>query len=788
MTAANYEESLEGSYSEPKQQDGADILDWGKILRTLQRRLPLVLIVTASTTIAASLYSRITPPSYTGGFQLQVEPATADADRFDNLETLFGDDRRRGFSTRDSRVDYDTLIAILRGPGILNSVIEDLQVEDKLPLEDIEGFVAGLELEQVDRSRIIQVTHTGDDPVVVQTILERLAKAYLNYSLKEVKTGGESAVEFIEARTTELEAEARQLREDREDLQQRFAFFDPDEESTALAQQMRDLTAQKSTVSQELSEQSQLVRGLQAQLGLTSTQAIDALALSEDQQYQGLTQSLFEVNQQIALEQARFKSDSPVVTSLVAQRNQLLPLLEERAVELLGQRAAGSNPSLLAIQDETRSNLAQSLIQATTQVELLASREQSLQASIDELEARIKTFPGVTRRFNDISDRLAFIRANLDSLAEQQQRFSVIAEENDFPWELVSPPFVGDPSSSSKKLLAVGLAGGFLLGAGLAILLDRQKNVSFDEADVAGISELLATIPDYEGERPLLAWMSQNPHTLERAKETDPNFFEFIEAFNSLYARLLLDTNDRVPLRSLGVSSAGGGDGKTTVAVYLAYAMASAGKNVLLVDANLRSPSLHERLGLQNEQGLKQLLDNPGQALKQKSLLQPLPASKNLRVLTAGGVAPNASQLLASEGMLTLMQKFRDKFDFVIYDCSRLQGYADAQYVADRTDGLIVVTQLQRSKRTDFQEALETLRSVRLNVIGTIANAALPKRHKEYTPASPASNYEGEPLLLETDDDPEDLSVDNNNLPSGLGEVEETFSEIRRRDRDESLS
>lgn len=784
MAATNYEESFEGSYSELKQEE-SDLLDWGKIFRTLQRRLPLIALATTATTAAAYFMSLTLPPSFLGSFQLQVEPEDGGSD-FERVEELL-DGQTRGRERSD--LDYPTLIAILRSPRILNGVIEDLQVKDGLTPADLEEFATGLEIDQFERSRIIQINYKGSDSVVVETVLTRLAEAYLRYSLNERQTAGKAAVEFIQERTTDLEAEAQKLRADRETLQRQFRFFDANEESAALAEQVRALTAEQSTVSQQLIEQRQLVQNIQGQLGLTPAEAIDALALSEDQQYQGLTQSLFEVNQQIALEQARFKADSPIIVSLVARRDQLVPLQQERAAELIGSRAAG-NPSLLAIQDETRISLAQNLIQASSQIDLLESREQSLRARIARLEARVADFPQVTRQFNDISDRLASIRGSLDNLSAEQQRASVIAVENNVPWELVSPPLVSSGGSAAKKLLAVGVAGGFMLGAGLALLLDRMQNVSFDEEDVAGISELLATVPDYEGERPLLSWMSQNPHTLDRAKETDPNFFEFVEAFNSLYARLLLDTSDRVPLRSLGVSSAGAGDGKTTVAVYLAYAMASAGKNVLLVDANLRSPCLHERLSLQNEQGLKQLLDNPGQALKQKSLLQPLPASKNLRVLTAGGVAANASQLLASEGMSTLMQKFRDKFDFVIYDCSRLQGYADAQYIADRTDGLLMVTQLQRSKRTDFQEALETLKTVRLTTIGTIANAALPKRNKAYVPSG-LESYEdsGESLIIDdSGSDYSDLKASEVEIPSELKEVEETFSEIRRRDRDEPFT
>lgn len=774
MPAANYEESFEESYAELGQEESSGSSGWGNIIRTLQRRLPLVAATTALTTGAAYLVSSTLPPTFQGSFQLQVEPASAEDRITDPFLALTG----QKISDR-TVVDYPTQVAILQSPRILEGVIETLQVEDNLDLS-VADFLQNLEIEQVNKARIIQVSYTGTDGEVVGKTLNRLSEAYLNYSLNERKTRGKAGVEFIEARAEELESRSEALREELEAIQRQYAFFDPEIESEALATQMRELAAQKAEIGQQLSEQRQIAQSLQTKLGLSSTQALDALALSEDQQYQNLSESLFEVNQQIALAQARFKSDSPTVTELVAQREQLAPLLQERAVQLLGGRAT-DNSSLLAIQDETRSGLAQNLIQATTQIGLLEDREQFIRNRLAGVESRMAEFPEVTRRYNNTRDKLNFVREALADLNAQQQNLEVVAAQSEIPWELISQPLVLDVSSSAKKLLALGVAGGLFLGVGLAIALDRMENVSYDEEDVAGLSNLLSTIPDYTGERPLLSWMVQPPHAIERAKENDPDFSEFLEAFNSLYARLLLDNSDRLPLRTLGVSSAGTGDGKTTIAVYLAYAMASAGKNVLLVDANLRSPSLHERLGLHNEQGLKQLLDNPGQALKQKSLLQPLPASKNLRVLTSGGVAPNASQLLASEGMSTLMQKFRDKFDFVIYDTSRLRGYADAQYIADRTNGLLVVTQLRRSKRSDFQESLETLQAVRLNILGTIANAAHPKRSKNYASGGLDGSDEADELAGEE-------GFSSRERISELREVEETFSEIRKHEGNDDFN
>ena len=167
------------------------------------------------------------------------------------------------------------------------------------------------------------------------------------------------------------------------------------------------------------------------------------------------------------------------------------------------------------------------------------------------------------------------------------------------------------------------------------------------------------------------------------------------------------------------VSSAAPGDGKTTTALHLAQAAALMGQRVLLVDANLRLPQLHTRLGLPNRQGLSNLLS---QNLNHNDVIQQSPLQDNLFVLTSGQLLPDSIRLLASTRMQHLMMQFQAVFDLVIYDTPHLVGIADANFLADNTDGVLMVVALGQTKLSEAMQVLDGLNSLRLPILGVVAN------------------------------------------------------------------
>lgn len=143
------------------------------------------------------------------------------------------------------------------------------------------------------------------------------------------------------------------------------------------------------------------------------------------------------------------------------------------------------------------------------------------------------------------------------------------------------------------------------------------------------------------------------------------------------------------------------------------------GHRVLLVDANLRNPTIHSRVGLMNIQGLTDII---AQDLDWNNVIERSPLEDNLFVLSAGPTPPDSIRLLASRKMQDLMNDLQSTFDLVIYDTSPLVGFADANLLAVNTNGLVLVAGLGKLKRTMFQQALEELQVSGTPILGVIAN------------------------------------------------------------------
>jgi succinoglycan biosynthesis transport protein ExoP len=177
----------------------------------------------------------------------------------------------------------------------------------------------------------------------------------------------------------------------------------------------------------------------------------------------------------------------------------------------------------------------------------------------------------------------------------------------------------------------------------------------------------------------------------------------------------------------LAVGSATVGEGKSTVALNLAHVAALAGQRVLLVDANLHSPSLHLLLGLPNVNGLSNLLDNKNEP---NEIIQRSHLADNLFVLTAGLPIPGVARRLASSGMQYLMDELHATFDLVIYDTPPLVDSKDANYLAARTDGILMVVAIRQVKFSVVKTVFSQLENFGIPCLGTVANR--PTKGKKY--------------------------------------------------------
>ncbi|PRY82685.1 CpsD/CapB family tyrosine-protein kinase [Alkalibacterium olivapovliticus] len=172
-------------------------------------------------------------------------------------------------------------------------------------------------------------------------------------------------------------------------------------------------------------------------------------------------------------------------------------------------------------------------------------------------------------------------------------------------------------------------------------------------------------------------------------------------------------------LRTIVVTSAGPASGKSTIAANLAATFASNEKKVLLVDADLRKPTVHKTFKVRNNDGLTTLLTDRNASLEEVIYRT---HSDGLYVLTSGAIPPNPAELLASKRMEEIKQEMLDYFDMVIFDTPPLLAVTDAQVMASKSEGVIFVIPKGLANKEEVIKAKDLLEKVQANVLGAILN------------------------------------------------------------------
>jgi polysaccharide biosynthesis transport protein len=353
-----------------------------------------------------------------------------------------------------------------------------------------------------------------------------------------------------------------------------------------------------------------------------------------------------------------------------------------------------------------RSDQAIERIVAAT--ESLQRREDQLRDRLNEIDRELRTASGsdedaLEREADRLQTELASLSATRLSLSASDDLVRG-AGEIIKPAEVPESPFSPKPLRTGVLALVLGL----MLGVGLAFLRDFLDDAirSPDQAQ-------------REVGRPLLGHVP-----LWRAAEGETRLVSLVEPASPVAeAYRTLRTNIRFltaggAVRSVLVTSAVPGEGKTTTAGNLAVALARAGTRVLLVGADLRRPSIHKAFGVEAVPGLSDVL--VGEA-KLTDAIQDV-GVPNLRVIAGGQIPPNPAELLGAPGMAQLMTELEQIADMVVYDGPPVLAVADALELAPRVGGTVLVVDVGTTGRHALRAAAERLRGVDVPVAGLVLN------------------------------------------------------------------
>ncbi|PSB03072.1 GumC family protein [Merismopedia glauca] len=718
--------------SSPK---GLSIRPW---LRLLQRHALLIAGITGLSTLGAWFWATRDPLVYQGGFQILVEPLTKE-DRATDPTTIAGGARD---SSQSVGLDYATQLRILQGYDLLKEIVE--KVKTRYPTFGFGRLRYGLVVERVsgktklDQTKIIQVSYQDTNPEVADFVIQTTSEKFLEYSLNQRKTRIGEAVKFIDEQIPDLRKRVDTIQAELQKLQQKYQLTDPRTRGEELFTQARAATSQQQDVQRELRELRTTYASLQKKLQLTPQEAIAATNLTQDTTYQTLFTQIKQIESQIAVESTRFLPTSPQIQDLESKRNQLVSLLNQQKQKVVGSQT--QSDGVQQPESNLRQGLTARLLDTADQIQILEVRNQVLAQTRANLELQAQEFPAIARQYSDLQVELERATQILNQLLSQRETLRVQAAQNQFPWELVSPPLIPRDGEGNaipndidpKKKLFVGFGGGLLLGLAAALAIERYRNKFYTAEDIKDLTKLpiLGEIPF----RPDLRNLATSNVLKEPVDSSNYNSYvnkEFVQSFDLLHAKLKFLYPER-PLRSLLVCSAEARDGKSTVALYLAQAAAAAGQRVLLVDANLQLPYLHELLNLPNDRGLTDILSN---RLAPKDPIQrsPLPAGQspqvdNLFVLTSGKVSPTSSRLLESTYMQSCVKELQSTFDLVIYDSSDISSHPDANLLSAHVDGAILVVSLMKSHRSVVVDVVDQINSYKFPLWGIVVNKMASSR------------------------------------------------------------
>lgn len=200
------------------------------------------------------------------------------------------------------------------------------------------------------------------------------------------------------------------------------------------------------------------------------------------------------------------------------------------------------------------------------------------------------------------------------------------------------------------------------------------------------------------------------------------------EEYRILRTNIEFSALDRV-MKVIAVTSSGAGEGKSTTSANLAVAFAQAGKQVLLIDANLRQPALHHIFAVGNHEGLTNVLFGQSNAVDVIKLTD----TANLTVMPSGPTPPNPAELLSSKRLEELLFRMRDKYDAVIIDTPSIKNIVDAQLVASQCDGVVLVVHSGKAKKETVRKAKANLEHVKARIVGVVLNRMKPKTQPLYS-------------------------------------------------------
>jgi capsular exopolysaccharide synthesis family protein len=573
---------------------------------------------------------------------------------------------------------FNTQYEVIQSRAVAGRVVERLDLRNHPRFQGVSDparLLAGMvRVEPVEETGIVLIGMIGPDPKEVTLWTNAVIDAYVQRNLDMATEGTLEALAQLQTAIEPMLAEVQDSERERFDFVEREGTYVPESQQEQLG----------SRISQ-----------LETQLTDTITERQDLEAVSGKIEEVERTGGSYMVIPKVA-------SDVEV-QSLNSQKAELERELNRLMVQYLPKhsKVVEKRADLDKVNSDIQTEVQKIVDEIKTEFSLLAQKENGLRERIRRLKEESVDLTRKASNYDvlkSISTTQKDLYEMLTSRAQEITLNKALISNNIRILDRAVEP--KSPIRPRKVMnLAIGMVLGLVAGIGFVFFLDYLDNTVKTTEDVEQYLRLhlLSVIP--------------------RFREGD--YRPVKEAFQTLRTSMLFSRKNREHNAVL-VTSAGPQEGKTSTVVNLAKTLASAGEKVVVVDADLRRPAVHEQLGLDRTSGLTNyLLSTDGDDWRTYLKISSTP---NLLALTCGPIPPNPPELFGTERFITLIQELRRNFNWVLIDSPPVISLTDSVILASLTDMVAFVVRHSENDKEMIRRCVTTVRNVNQHVVGAILN------------------------------------------------------------------
>jgi capsular exopolysaccharide synthesis family protein len=666
----------------------------------LRRHRWRIVAFVATCVLATAIVSARLQPIY-------ESTTTVDIDRQAPSEVV-GQDSMRS-AADDTEAFIATQIKLIQSDSVLRPVAEqyhllniDTQSNHQSP-ERAQAMAAApvslshLKVTRPTGTNLLLINYRSTDPRLSADVSNAIANSYLAHTYNIRIRSSASLSSFMEKQLDELKAKMEQSSLALAQFEKDLDVINPEEKTNILSARLIQLntdytTAQSERVSKEAAWNA--IKSGSVEAAQVSSQGPDIAKLND---------SLNQARQHFALIKSTYGSTHPEYRKAASEVAEL-----ERQFEA------------------TRTNIAE---RVAVEYRQALNREQMLQKTVADTKAEWDHLNSRSFEYQQLKREADADKALYDELIKKIRESDINAGFQNNNISIADParPPLHPVFPDMKLNLLMALLASTLLAIGAAILLDSmdttlrdpQEASRFLGVDVIGtmpVDRAAAQLPrpNTPAGTPAIVPPAIPGRNRGGYYKTTSDFEEAVRTIRNTI--LLSDFEGR--LRSIALTSAAPSEGKTTIAAHLAIANADRGKKTLLVDGDLRRPSLHSKFGFNPREGLSNVLTGE---LSWQDVVLPVEGKPNLSLLPSGPGSHRAADLIGPR-LSSLLDEFAKEYDLVILDSPPLLGFAECLQMATAADGVLIVSLAGETRRKAVAEVISVLHRLRANVIGVVLN------------------------------------------------------------------